>query len=65
VNYYLSGIAANRKGLTKEAAISFIQSFAKTVEHHKTYLEGVGTYLNKRKLNTLSAMSILVKPGAK
>ena len=35
----LIGISGNSKGMSPEMLVSFIQSFSKAVEHHKTFLE--------------------------
>ncbi|MEI8216770.1 MAG: flagellin lysine-N-methylase [Eubacteriales bacterium] len=35
----LIGISGNSKGMSPEMLVSFIQSFSKAIEHHKTFLE--------------------------
>lgn len=61
IKYYLVGIAASKRGLNEKLAIEFIQVFSKAVEHHKTFLESIPSYLQRKKQNTLNDMSILLK----
>lgn len=61
IRFYLIGLGAYHKGLTKELTVQFIQSFSKTVEHHKTYLGRILGYLKKKKWNTTDYMAMLLK----
>ncbi|MBN1064033.1 flagellin lysine-N-methylase [Clostridium botulinum] len=57
----LIGISAFHKGLTTETVIQLIQSFAKTIEHNKTYLNYIEKLMKDNKLNNIAYMAILLK----
>ncbi len=57
----LVGIAAYHKGLTEKLVVEFIQSFSKTVEHHKTYLGDIVAHMKQKKYNTIEYMELLLK----
>jgi lysine-N-methylase len=61
IKYYLIGIGASRRGLTSKLTVAFIQSFAKAIEHHKTFLEGIPAHLKRERHNTLADMLLLLK----
>ena len=61
IKYDLIGIAASKRGLNEKLAIEFIQVFSKAVEHHKTFLESIPSYLQRKKYNTLADMAVLLK----
>ena len=46
----LIGIAGSSKGMSPEMLVSFIQSFSKAVEHHKTFLEDLLAMAKKIKV---------------
>jgi lysine-N-methylase len=45
----LVGIASSNRKLSPEMVVSFIQSFSKAIEHHKTYLEDLIDLTKKKK----------------
>jgi lysine-N-methylase len=55
----LVGISNANKRLSPEMAVSFIQSFSKAIEHHKTYLEDL-INLTKKKKNIGKDMNVLI-----
>lgn len=55
----LVGIGNYHKKLSPEMAVSFIQSFSKAIEHHKTYLEDL-IDLTKKKKNIVKDGSVLI-----
>lgn len=61
IKLHLMGIAAHRQQLTEETAVGFIQAFSKTVEHHKTYLEGIAAHMTAKRYNTPRQMALLIK----
>lgn len=61
IRLHLTGIAAHRGQLTEGEAVSFIQAFSKTVEHHKTYLETISAHMARRRYNTLAHMGLLLE----
>lgn len=61
IKMHLIGIAGYQKGLTDEAVIKLIQSFAKTVEHNQLYLNEIADLMKQNGFNTMAYMSILIK----
>lgn len=61
IRHYLIGIAASRQGLSEDLAVEFIQVFSKAVEHHKTFIEKIPSYLQREKYNSLDGMLLLLK----
>lgn len=57
----LVGIAAFREGLSEKVVVEFIQTFSKTVEHHKTYLGDIVEHMKQKKYNTIEYMELLLK----
>lgn len=60
IRLHLCGIALHRGELTEELAVSFIQAFSKTVEHHKTFLETLSGHLRHKRYNTMTHMGLLI-----
>ncbi len=61
IKFYLIGISAHRRGLTEDCCVQFIQAFSKAIEHHHTYLEGIATYMNRKKYDDMPAIEFLLK----
>ncbi|GAA0078700.1 flagellin lysine-N-methylase [Clostridium sp. CTA-5] len=61
IKMHLIGIAAKRKGLTIELVIELIQSFAKTIEHNKIYLNYIEQLIKDNNFNNMVYMTILLK----
>lgn len=61
IKLHLIGIGINRKGLTEETVVGFIQAFSKTVEHHKTYLESIADHMIRNQYNTMDHMTMLLR----
>ena len=60
IRFYLVGKFLYNKQDNKENIVGFIQSFSKTVEHHKTYLVDSLDYITKNGLdNTEFAITLL------
>ena len=61
IKFYLIGISAFRKGMTEGDCVQFIQVFSKAIEHHHTYLEGISSYMNRKKYNDMHYIRLLLK----
>lgn len=61
IKMHLIGMAGFHKGMTEELVIKLIQSFAKTVEHHKPYIKGIAELMRQNEFNTMAYMAILIK----
>ncbi|HWP95349.1 MAG TPA: flagellin lysine-N-methylase [Syntrophomonadaceae bacterium] len=61
IKMHLIGMAAFHQGLTDDLAILLIQSFAKTVEHNKQYLQKIFGLLKQNGYTTMAYMAILIK----
>ena len=53
IRFYLVGKYLNNKQDNKENIVEFIQSFSKTIEHHRTYLDDSINYMKENKLDNL------------
>lgn len=58
---HLIGMANHHKGLSEELIIKLIQSFSKTVDHNKPYLQRVIKLIKENNYNEISYMAILIK----
>ena len=61
IKMHLIGMAGFHKRLDEELAIMLIQSFAKTTEHSRKYLDNVADLLKQNGYNTMAYMAILIK----
>ncbi|KAI3345916.1 hypothetical protein FDB55_06255 [Clostridium botulinum] len=61
IKMHLIGISAQRKKMTKDLMIEVIQSFTKTVEHNKTYLNYINDLMKENNFNNIAYMAILLK----
>ena len=62
INMLLIGMAGfHRENFNAGHALKLIQSFAKTVEHNKSYLKNVLSLLETNQFNTMPYMAILLK----
>lgn len=57
----LIGISAANIKLDSKQAVSFIQSFSKAIEHHKTFIEDLAEMLKSEKSSLIKDLSVLIK----
>lgn len=60
IRFYLVGKYLNNKKETEEEIISSIQVFAKTIEHHKNFLEDVLSYLKENEFDNMEFAKTLL-----
>ncbi|HEY8889553.1 MAG TPA: flagellin lysine-N-methylase [Clostridium sp.] len=60
IRFYLVGKYLNNKQDSKENITEFIQTFSKTIEHHRTYLVDSINYIKENKLNNIEFAKILI-----
>lgn len=61
IEVHLIGMANFHKGLTEELVIKLIQSFTRTVDHNRAYLNSVIKSLKENNITTMAHMAILIK----
>lgn len=61
IRFYLVGKYLCNKQDCKEDIVEFIQSFSKTIEHHRTYLVDSLTYIKENKFDNLEFAKILLR----
>ncbi|MCS6104158.1 hypothetical protein DWV12_07005 [Clostridium botulinum] len=61
IKMHLIGISAERKKITKDLVIEVVQSFAKTVEHNKIYLNYINNLMKENGFDNMAYMAILLK----
>lgn len=60
IRFYLVGKYMNNKYDCKESMVEFIQAFAKTIEHHKTYLIDSLNYIKLKEFDNIEFAKILL-----
>jgi len=61
IEVHLIGMAEFHKGLTEELVIKLVQSFTRTVDHNRPYLNSVIELLKENNITTMAHMAILIK----
>ncbi|NLK95383.1 MAG: FliB family protein [Clostridiales bacterium] len=60
IRFYLVGRYTNNNRESKESIVDFIQSFSKTVEHHKTYLFDSLGYIKENEFDNMEFAKLLL-----
>ena len=59
----LTGMAAHhREAFDCAHVVKLVQSLSKTVEHSKSFLRQITTFIAERKLNNLRGIALLLQP---